>query len=37
MTVSCVIASDQIDRAVRAVHDEFFASAPAKAKTKTPA
>ena len=30
MTVSCVIASDQIARAVRAVHDEFFAGAPAK-------
>jgi aspartate kinase len=26
MTVSCVIASDQIDPAVRAVHDEFFSS-----------
>ena len=30
MTVSCVIASDQADRAVRSVHDEFFANAPAK-------
>jgi aspartate kinase len=30
MTLSCVIASDQIDRAVKAVHDEFFANAPAK-------
>lgn len=26
MTVSCVIESEHIDRAVRAVHDEFFAS-----------
>ena len=34
MTMSCVIASDQIERAVKAVHDEFFANAPAK---KTPA
>jgi aspartate kinase len=33
MTLSCVVASDQIDRAVKAVHDEFFANAPAK---KTP-
>lgn len=31
MTVSCVIALDQIDRAVRAVHDEFFTEQPAKA------
>ena len=30
MTLSCVIASDQIDRAVKAVHDEFFANAPVK-------
>jgi len=30
MTLSCVIVSDQIDRAVKAVHDEFFANAPAK-------
>jgi aspartate kinase len=34
MTLSCVIASDQSDRAVKAVHDEFFANASAK---KTPA
>jgi aspartokinase len=33
MTVSCVILSDQIARAVRAVHDEFFANA----RVKTPA
>jgi aspartate kinase len=33
MTVSCVISSDQIDKAVRAVHDEFFASD----RIKTPA
>jgi aspartate kinase len=33
MTVSCVIASDQIERAVRAVHDEFFSSERVKAKT----
>jgi aspartate kinase len=26
MTVSCVIESEHIDRAVRAVHDEFFAA-----------
>ena len=30
MTVSCVIALDDIDRGVKAVHDEFFANAPAK-------
>jgi aspartokinase len=30
MTMSCVIASDQIERAVKAVHDEFFANATAK-------
>jgi aspartate kinase len=30
MTVSCVIASDQIAQAVRAVHSEFFANEPAK-------
>jgi len=30
MTVSCVIASDQIAQAVRAVHSEFFANTPAK-------
>jgi aspartate kinase len=36
MTVSCVIAADQTDRAVKAVHDEFFANAPVKAK-KAPA
>ena len=30
MTVSCVIASDQVTQAVRAVHSEFFASEPAK-------
>jgi aspartate kinase len=33
MTVSCVIVSDQIDKAVRAVHDEFFSNA----RVKTPA
>ena len=26
MKIACVIAADQLDRAVRAVHDEFFAS-----------
>ena len=26
MKVACVIAADRLDRAVRAVHDEFFAS-----------
>ena len=30
MTMSCVIALDQIDRGVKAVHDEFFANAPAR-------
>jgi len=30
MTVSCVINSEQIAQAVRAVHSEFFASEPAK-------
>ncbi len=30
MTLSCVIASDHIDRAVKAVHDEFFSNAAAK-------
>ena len=30
MTVSCVIAADQIAQAVRAVHVEFFATEPAK-------
>jgi aspartate kinase len=30
MTVSCVIHSDQIANAVRAVHAEFFANQPAK-------
>ena len=30
MTVSCVIASDHVAQAVRAVHSEFFASEPAK-------
>jgi aspartate kinase len=30
MTVSCVISSDQIAQAVRAVHSEFFANEPAK-------
>jgi hypothetical protein len=34
MTMSCVIALDQIERGVKAVHDEFFANASA---TKTPA
>jgi aspartate kinase len=29
MKVACVIAADHIDRAVRAVHDEFFPPAPA--------
>ena len=33
MTMSCVIALDQIDKGVKAVHDEFFANAPAKKKT----
>ena len=26
MKIACVIAADHLDRAVRAVHDEFFAS-----------
>jgi aspartate kinase len=30
MTVSCVIASDQVAQAVRAVHSEFFAKEPAE-------
>ena len=30
MTVSCVIAADQIAKGVRAVHAEFFADEPAK-------
>jgi aspartate kinase len=30
MTMSCVIALEDIDRGVKAVHDEFFANAPAK-------
>ena len=30
MTMSCVIAAEDIDRGVKAVHDEFFANAPAK-------
>jgi aspartate kinase len=30
MTVSCVIASDQADRGVKAVHDEFFATEAAR-------
>ena len=34
MTVSCVVALDQIDTAVRAVHDEFFADEPAKAASR---
>lgn len=29
MTMSCVIAVEDIDRGVKAVHDEFFANAPA--------
>ena len=33
MTMSCVIALADIDRGVKAVHDEFFANAPAKTKT----
>jgi aspartate kinase len=33
MTLSCVVASEHIDRAVKAVHDEFFLNAPAKKKT----
>jgi aspartate kinase len=37
MTVSCVILSDQIAKAVRAVHDEFFANARIKTPVKTPA
>jgi aspartate kinase len=32
MTMSCVIALADIDRGVKAVHDEFFANAPAKVK-----
>jgi aspartate kinase len=32
MTMSCVIASEHIERAVRAVHAEFFANRPAKAR-----
>ena len=31
MTMSCIIARDQIDRGVKAVHDEFFASEKAAA------
>jgi hypothetical protein len=27
--MSCVIALEDIDRGVKAVHDEFFANAPA--------
>ena len=34
MTMSCIIALDQIDRGVKAVHDEFFASEPAAAASK---
>jgi len=30
MTVSCVIAADQVAQGVRAVHSEFFADEPAK-------
>ena len=30
MTMSCVIALEDIDRGVKAVHDEFFANASAK-------
>ena len=30
MTVSCVIALEDIERGVKAVHDEFFANAPAR-------
>ena len=30
MTMSCVIASEHLERAVRAVHAEFFAAQPAK-------
>ena len=30
MTMSCVIALEDIDRGVKAVHDEFFHNAPAK-------
>jgi aspartate kinase len=30
MTMSCVIALEDIERGVKAVHDEFFANAPAK-------
>jgi aspartate kinase len=33
MTVSCIIKRDQIDRGVKAVHDEFFASEAAARKT----
>ena len=32
MTMSCVIAAGDIERGVKAVHDEFFANAPAKKK-----
>ena len=34
MTMSCVIALDDIDRGVKAVHDEFFANAPAKVASR---
>ena len=34
MTMSCVIALDDINRGVKAVHDEFFANAPAKVDRK---
>jgi aspartokinase len=30
MTMSCVIAIDEIDRGVKAVHDEFFATESAR-------
>ena len=34
MTMSCVIALEDIDRGVKAVHDEFFANAPAKVASR---
>ena len=35
MTMSCVIALEQIDRGVKAVHDEFFANAAVTEKVKS--
>jgi aspartate kinase len=37
MTVSCVVKLEEIDRAVKAVHDEFFADTPANRKNATAA